>query len=173
MRLTFSLLASTFITLLSLTTTKAQTTAAWWNSLLTCPVQCATSAAANAGCDINDLKCLCNSSTFLTDFRNCVELSCAVTSNANPAIAAFSNACLAFDWTWGESPCIRNCASKAAQAVGCDLNDRICLCNHKVAFLAKFYACITNNCPAQLEDAQNFIATDFICPIVDPPPPNA
>lgn len=111
MRFTFPLLAATSFLFPLLSATQATT--AWWSSLPPCVVTCAKSAAASVGCDVyvasstdlitgvfnvffvkyrNDLKCLCNSSTFLVDFRNCVELSCPITTTVDPA-TVFSNAC--------------------------------------------------------------------------------
>ncbi|KAF8151343.1 hypothetical protein B0H34DRAFT_126364 [Crassisporium funariophilum] len=129
----------------------------WWSQLPPCAQQCALQAAQTAGCDINDLKCLCSSKTFYWDFLNCVMANCPSTTDVSAATALFSKYCYSVDWTWGMCPCVKNCALKAAQLVGCDINDRACLCANKAAFTAAFLDCVRNSCPDQLPNTQSYL----------------
>ncbi|KAF8968514.1 hypothetical protein BDZ97DRAFT_354613 [Flammula alnicola] len=99
----------------------AQVAVPWWSSLPACGVKCANLAAANASCNVSDLKCLCNSTTFLNIFEACVGATCPIPVNTSDPVSVFSKDCKSIDWTWGFSPCIRNCALKSATAIGCDM----------------------------------------------------
>ncbi|KDR71518.1 hypothetical protein GALMADRAFT_788675 [Galerina marginata CBS 339.88] len=91
------LVLTTIFTILAVAKAQIIAPVAWWASLDPCALQCAQKAADKAGCNINDIKCLCNSTSFWTDFKNCVQLSCPLVSDVSSSpIAVFNKACSAF-----------------------------------------------------------------------------
>ncbi|PPR02036.1 hypothetical protein CVT24_011184 [Panaeolus cyanescens] len=163
----------------------------WLSGLTPCVRQCAIAAATIIGCNVYDRVCLCNNrDAYLDVVRTCIQNNnCPTVSSAlNPvnliclefpkmqfksiaftflAVASTVSAQGSIDWLAGLNPCVRKCAVSAAELIGCDVYNRICLCSNRNAYLAAVRACIQANCPTI---AISLNPVNLICPIIDPIP---
>ncbi|TFK35704.1 hypothetical protein BDQ12DRAFT_725752 [Crucibulum laeve] len=135
----------------------------WFSSLPPCAQKCAIVAANRTGCDVKDIKCLCSSETFSSDYRKCIAKTCLTKDEYTVANDTLTKYCQSYDWTAGLPDCAKKCAIAAAAAAGCKITDTKCLCSSDI-FLSEFKKCVYENCRLKEELIQVNSTISQICP---------